>query len=131
MSVLSIEIPDKLYERITIYCEENQQSVEDFAFDAVVDKFNTELHEDLNKRFEVKEDTKTVEGGTKSEFVVTEETAKDNKTEVLDKTETSQKVVVTKTLNENKKSDFDEKPTPIEKTEEIKPIKKKRTIKAK
>lgn len=131
MSVLTIELPDKLYERITIYCEENQQSVEDFAFDAVVDKFNTELHEDLNKRFEVKEDNKSIENKSKIESVNTKEVTKNDKTTVSDELKPSQKVVATET-NNIKKTDSTEKTTPVKKVEkEIKPVKNKRTIKAK
>lgn len=54
---IKIDIPDKVYNEISEMCEFNSISVENFAFQCIMDSFNLMKYDDLNKKLN---STKTI-----------------------------------------------------------------------
>ena len=55
---ITIDLPDKIYDEIKQMCEFNGITIIKYAFDCVLDNYNTMKYGDLNEKLGIKEEPK-------------------------------------------------------------------------
>ena len=116
---ITIDLPDKIYDEIKQMCEFNGITIIKYAFDCVLDNYNTMKYGDLNEKLGIKEEPKEETKNIETPIIEKKKPGRPRKKkdeEILEKQKEEIKVV------ENKK---------VETIEPVKTIKRTRILKSK